>query len=124
MYESFEFMFSFWFKISFIFSPIFSWISNISFAKAYQAEIERLNHLFAGHKLITVNNRYLGSYVDNDGNSKSLVEAIQQHSVALLRSGMGSGKTEVVRDLTKVESKLTSAYISPRITLCGYAAAR
>jgi hypothetical protein len=37
---------------------------------------------------------------------------------------MGSGKTEVVRDLTKVESKLTSAYISPRISLCGNAAAR
>jgi phage/plasmid primase-like uncharacterized protein len=97
---------------------------NICFTKAYQAEIERLNHLFAGHKLITVNNRYLGSYVDNDGVNKSLVEAIQQHSVALLRSGMGSGKTEVVRDLTKVESKLTSAYISPRISLCGNAAAR
>jgi phage/plasmid primase-like uncharacterized protein len=97
---------------------------NLSFAKAYEAEVDRINHLFTGHKLITVNDRYLGSYVDDDGNNKQLIEAIQQHAVTLLRSGMGSGKTEVVRDLTKVENTLTSAYISPRISLCGNAAAR
>jgi len=97
---------------------------NLSFAKAYEAETERLNHLFGSHKLITLNDRYLGSYIDSDGNNKSLVEVIQQHSVTLLRSGMGSGKTEVVRDFTEVESKLTSAYISPRVSLCGNAAAR
>lgn len=96
-----------------------------AFAKTRENAQERNRKLFKGHRHIYLNDRYLMEVPDEqDGTIRLLPELIAQHGVTIIRSPIGTGKTEVCKTLTDLNRSNSIAYVTHLVSLISDAATR
>lgn len=86
-----------------------------AFFKEKQKEAKRLEELFSRYKVINLNERYLPN---------TLADELIKHKTVILRSPIGTGKTEIIKSILDKLPNETALYISHLISLTGQASDR